>query len=289
MYVDVRSMYRSYGYISNYALYYTFESILNNFVKSSLWSKLIEYLRHVKGISIAGLEIKFSKSLRKLNLFLPRLFNALNDWAKNVNRRAIVVLDEARYLRYSRINFRSLLAYICDNLSNITIILTGSEVGLLHDLLKIDDPRSELYGRYLYEITLKRFTKEQSMDFLIKGFREYGVVPPMDIIEEAVNTFNGIVGWLVFFDRICIDRGISRDAIRETFTKGMRLVLEELEELYNRSPRYRHVLEAIAYGYRKWSEIKRYIVAKELKPIYDSTLHEILLTLQKMGIIEKRV
>ncbi len=47
----------------------------------------------------------------------------------------MIVFEEAQYLRYSRINFGSLLAYIYDNLLYLTVILTGSEVGLLHDFL----------------------------------------------------------------------------------------------------------------------------------------------------------
>ena len=287
IYIDVRSIYRQYNYISSYAIHYALESALNRLSKSSFWSKLLDYLKNIRGVSVMGVEVRFSESPQKITVIMPQLFNALNDWASDNKSKIALVFDEAQYLRYSKINFRSIIAYIYDNLPYITVVLSGSEVGLLHDFLRVNDPRSELYGRYMYEIVLKRFNREQSIDFLYKGFQEYGIEPPTDIIEEAASAFGGIVGWLVYFGRLSVDKGLSREVIIETFIKGSKLVKEELSKLYKRSPRYRYVLEAIAQGNTTWSSIKKYITARELKPIYDSALYEILLTLEKMGIIEK--
>lgn len=163
-------------------------------------------------------------------------------------------------------------------------------MGLLHDFLRIDDPRSELYGRYYYEVTLGRLSREESINFLRRGFEEYKINPSREFLEEAVNHLDGVIGWLVFFGRLSIDRNLvnRREGIMETFTQGAKLVKGELEELFQRSRRYRHILESIALGRRRWSEIKSYIVSKELQPISDPALHELLLNLQKMGIIEKK-
>ena len=288
-YVDVRSIYREYKYIPSYAIGLLIEDILKTIIKKYKWKQIIEYLKSIKEVSIMGLQVKLNAKPSHLPYTLTKIFNTLNEWAKDNSQRIVLVLDEAQYLRFSKINFRSIIAYIYDNLQNLTLVLTGSEVGLLHDFLKINDPQSELYGRYTYEITLTRLSISQSIEFLIRGFREYGIEPPREIIEEAANTFNGIIGWLVYFGRTCIDKGLTREAINETLIKGSALVKEELSELYNRSKRYKYVLEAIANGLNTWSKIKRYLLAKELKPIYDSALHEILLMLQKMGLIEKRL
>ncbi len=289
VYVDVRSVYREYKYIPSYAISTLLEDILKAVIKKYKWKQIIEYLKSIREVSIMGLQVKLNVKLSQLPYTLTRVFSVLNDWARDSGQRIVLVLDEAQYLRFSKINFRSIIAYIYDNLQNITLVLTGSEVGLLHDFLRIDDPKSELYGRYTYEITLNRLSRSQSIEFLVKGFSEYGVKPPREIIEEAVNMFDGIIGWLVYFGRTCIDKGLTREAIKETFLKGSALVREELSELYNRSNRYRYVLEAIANGLNTWSKIKRYLLARELKPIYDSALHEILLILQKMGLVEKKL
>ncbi len=86
-----------------------------------------------------------------------------------------------------------------------------------------------------------KFTREQSIDFLIKGFKEYNIEPLIDLIDEAVNRLDGI-------------EGITRNAIEETFIKGTKLISEEL---YRRSKRYRYALEAITHGHRTWSMIKK--------------------------------
>ena len=267
--------------MTGYGLYYALEEEFNRVIRSSVWSKVVDYLKRIRGVQVLGtgvnLEVKFTRYLRNIEPLLPQLLSTLNDWAKDKGRRAVIVFDEAQYLRYSRINFRSLLAYVYDNLPCVTVVLTGSEVGLLHDLLRVNEPDSELYGRCMYEITLRKFSREQSIDFLVKGFHEYNITPPMDVIEEAVYKLDGIVGWLVTFDRICVDKGVSRDAIEETFVKGVKQVSRELKELYRRSIRYRLILEAIAYGHKTWSNIKRYLTARELKPIHDSILYSLFI------------
>jgi Archaeal ATPase. len=74
---------------------------------------------------------------------IAKIFEALNELG-----RVIIVLDEAQYLRYSTIGLRPILAHVYDYMKGITLVLTGSEIGLLHDFIGIDDPDLELYGRY---------------------------------------------------------------------------------------------------------------------------------------------
>jgi len=65
-----------------------------------------------------------------------------------------------------------LLAHCYDYSENIKFIITGSEAGLLHDFVKEDDPRSALFGRHIPELRLDGFSRQKSMEFLIKGFRK---------------------------------------------------------------------------------------------------------------------
>jgi len=66
--------------------------------------------------------------------------------------RALIAFDEAQNQRGKlATNFISLLAHCYDYCSNVNFILTGSEVGLLYDLLGIYDVESPLYGRHLDE------------------------------------------------------------------------------------------------------------------------------------------
>ena len=169
IYFDIRTIYQKYNVISNYSIYRMIEDNINKLIKSKPWTKIKNYLSKISEIQISGLKININlDNINKSFPLLYKLFDTINEWANDINKNIIIVFDEAQYLRYSKLNFRGLLAYIYDNLKNITLILSGSEVGLLHDFLKINDPNSELYGRYYYEITLKRLSKTQSKNFLKK-------------------------------------------------------------------------------------------------------------------------
>nr|WP_240922724.1 ATP-binding protein [Thermococcus sp. Bubb.Bath] len=91
--------------------------------------------------------------------------------------------------------FAGIITHLYDY-SELRIVVTSSEVGLLHDYLGVNDPNAPLYGRYFHEIKLNRFTPEQSGEVLIKGFKQVGISPPEGIIENAVSKLDGIVGWL---------------------------------------------------------------------------------------------
>lgn len=58
-----------------------------------------------------------------------------------------------------------MLAWPSDTLENVTFVVTGSEVGVLEDFLKLSDADSPLHGRARLKIKLSRFSKEQSTDF----------------------------------------------------------------------------------------------------------------------------
>ncbi len=55
-------------------------------------------------------------------------------------------------------------------------MVSGSQVGVLRDFLGVDDPHGALYGRFLHEVRLRRLSR-----------------------EEAVERFDGIIGWLTYF------------------------------------------------------------------------------------------
>lgn len=90
-------------------------------------------------------------------------------------RRVIIAFDEAQYLRFGgATRYDGILAYAVDNLENLTFILTGSEVGLLFDFLKFDNPEAPLFGRYHHDIILERFSKELSEEFSGRALKKPG-------------------------------------------------------------------------------------------------------------------
>ncbi|WP_297499331.1 hypothetical protein [Thermococcus sp.] len=73
---------------------------------------------------------------------LAEILEKISSWAENEGIRVIIAFDEAQYLRFSGIRYDSLIAYAVDNLPGITFALTGSEVGMLHDFLGLEDPKN---------------------------------------------------------------------------------------------------------------------------------------------------
>ncbi|MCG3109493.1 hypothetical protein L3N51_01785 [Metallosphaera sp. J1] len=197
-----------------------------------------------------------------------------------------LVFDEAQYLRFSTIGLRSILAYVYDHLKGINLVLTGSEVGLLHDFLGAEDPRSELYGRYYVEVELKPFNRERSREFLRRGFEELGMSVSDSLIERAVEELDGIVGWLVYFGKLYLERG--GEAIQEVKELGTRLIREELQELFMKSPYYLPIIKCVAsLGKAKWKNVKDYLVASTGRTVSNTTLSRDLKNLVKNGFLEK--
>jgi len=267
--IDARGLKQNFGRREFYAL-------LANALKPSL-PRLGDLLRSIRGIKILGLEVELS--WKNESLSLVELFDRLNE------RKVVIAIDEAQRLRgpFSP-EIRSAIAHAYDYNRNLTFILTGSEVGLLHEFLGVEDEDSPLYGRFIHEITLERFTEEQSIDFLRKGFEEAGKKVREEVLEEAVGELDGIPGWLTFFGNSYTAGGHDLQSIKRM---AVRLALKELKNLLEGRPeRYGHVLRAIAGNRRSWSEVKRYVEEREGCTISGSVLHNILENLEKMSLVK---
>jgi AAA+ ATPase superfamily predicted ATPase len=236
-----------------------------------LLSRLNVSLEYPVKVRISAEEIKDS---------IVKIFEALNDIG-----RVIVVFDEAQYLRYSTVGLRPVLAHVYDYMDGITLILTGSEVGLLHDFVGVDDPDSELYGRYHSSIELKPLDGEKSREFLRRGFEQLGIRVDEDVLERAVSELDGIIGWLVYFGKLYADRG--KEALEEVRSMGVRLLRKELDEAFSRSPYYIHIMKAIAIlGRARWKNVLNYVTA-QVGRVGNATMSRDLKNLVKMGFVEK--
>ena len=68
--------------------------------------------------------------------------------------------------------------------------------------------------------------------------------------------------------------------------KAKEMVKEELEKLYEKSVRYKLILEAVAKGFRRWSEVYEYLAVR-IGPISRSNFNYLLEGLLKMNFLEK--
>jgi len=199
----------------------------------------------------------------------------------------VVVLDEAQELRRSKYRFDKVLAYAYDHL-DVKLVVSGSQVGLLHRFLRVDDPEAPLYGRPYVEVRVGRLSEERSKRFLLEGFRQYGVEVSEEEVEEAIRQFDGVIGWLTYFG---YSKVIGGEGLQSIVDKASRLALNELEhalKVYGvAEERYREVLRVIALAQpARWAQIKRWVEAR-MGRIPNNTLASIIKNLVDSGFVEK--
>ncbi|MEM1546836.1 MAG: hypothetical protein QXY40_08250 [Candidatus Methanomethylicia archaeon] len=72
----------------------------------------------------------------------------------------------------------------------------------------------------MLEVRLDKFTHEQSLYFLIKGFEEYNIKSDMRILEYVVEAFNGIPGWLMLFGYRGLNEGLKSRLVEEVLEEA---------------------------------------------------------------------
>jgi AAA+ ATPase superfamily predicted ATPase len=287
IFIDTREIYYNENIITTSHL---IKYLVDGLKKYMRWYEKIgfnlkEALKNIKKIRVKDYEIELEF---KAKISITTLLSEINSWCSRHDMRFVFVFDEAQYLRFSNVRYDGLIAWAIDNLSNITFILTGSEVGVLREFLRVDDAEAPLFGRYRREVYVDRFTKEQALDFLKQGFRELSLEPSTDELEEVVETFDGLVGWLTYYGYYRTIRRLDhKEAMAKVFEEGSKLVLSELERIIAPSrKRYIAILKAIAYGAMSWSDIKAYTIART-GTITDKRFAELIKNLIRYGYLQK--
>jgi len=279
LYLDARRLYAAGGGTISPAV------LVDEIRKILLGKGRFGFLGGIKleGINLGGITLKPKET------GIIDVFELLNSLGRKAGR-AVIAFDEAQYLRfYGPRGGKDLLAgiaYAYDSLPNLGFVFTGSEVGLLHDFIGIDDYSSPLFGRVYEEVEVRPFHRELSEEFLRAGFKEVGMKVPEGEIKRAVDELDGIPGWLVEFGFNYWKSGSFERAMERTVERAKSMIREELFELEKRSHRYSLVLRAIAIGLHRWKNIKDYVEAKS-GPITNARLSALLKNLEKMGWIKK--
>lgn len=252
-----------------------FQDAINSSGLKSLWLHLS---RQVSSITLGPFGVSFAKT-RPLSISFASLFDTINEHAENAGVDFVIALDEAQEAR----GYKTLvdaIAHSYDYNRKVRFVLAGSQTGLLNDFLGIRDPASSLFGRYVYELPLKRFSKKESLEFLQKGFEACGKKPIN--IEETVEKLDGIVGWLVYYGYMCLNQEAN---LAQAVDSAVNLELEELSKL--RGKYYRLILKAVTVGANSWSEIYRYVKANSVA-LSDASFNEALTRLVKYSLLEKK-
>lgn len=112
-------------------------------------------------------------------------------------RQICIFIDEAQ-----RMNVRELadvLSYFYDRFPQVSFIISGSEIGLVEEILGQTDAEHPLYGRDVAKITLERLDPNQSTEYLKTGFEQVGMKIEKQEIERAVADLDGLIGWLTLY------------------------------------------------------------------------------------------
>lgn len=250
-------------------------------------SPLSDVLRHVKGVNLAGTSITFEWGERGVDL--AELFDKIDSWAKKRNDHFLLAVDEVQLVRGDKAIPR-LFARISDVNRNVTIILTGSEIGLLYDFLEFDKPASPLYGRHYVEIKMRNFNPEEAKAFLETGFRQINLSCSDETIGYAIQKLDGAVGWLTLFGARCRDLDeCAKQAVDDVLEEGGKLARGEALKIVKFSPRYGVMLNFIAKtGKTSWANIKTALEVHEKRSLPSSSFTQLLNRLVKTSLVEKR-
>ena len=255
-------------------------------------SLLKVFLNEVNGIyvnlsgvrSIRGFVEELLKHVRRLDMEF-RIGPVSISWtrlAEDVFSRfegRVVGLDEVQELPSNYM--LKLLKKIWDTY-DIRLVFTGSLVGVITGLLE-PTPQSPLYGRQPARIELKPFPRDVSIEFLVNGFREFGVTPPIAEIEEAVESLNGYPGWLVYYGNMrCVRNLGHREALERVYSEGKQILLQELKKFLTTRKYPERYIKLLKLLPARWSELKNSLAVNA------KTLAEMLNSLEKAMIIEKK-
>jgi hypothetical protein len=283
LYLDLRKFESSF-FINYKDLIQEMEKAIN----SSLPNRLKKLFEGIRGVSFAGLDLRFSWGRERVEF--AQILDKLSEIAEKEGERVIIVFDESQELRKLKgYNLLYPIAYAYDNL-RVKFIFTGSEIGMVYDFLKLDKPNSPLYGRAYTEVNVNPFSKDMSIEFLRKGFEELKIKIKEEELEDAVNNLGGIPGWLTYYGFNYIQEMDHKKAIDKTIETAISLIKEEFDNFLRgreeAKERYRTIMTVCAKGC-KWSEAKTAIEVKEGVKIDDKRFTELLDNLVKASFLVK--
>lgn len=202
----------------------------------------------------------------------------------------VIELDEVQELAAISGHLLKMLANIFNTYPNMTFVFTGSIIGLMKTLIE-PGSSSPLYGRSPAKLYLRPFEKEEAINFLNKGFKDYGLKVPHDAITKVVEErLDGIPGWLTLYgNNVAVRKLSSEKALEETVSEGLKIVREELEHFLEGRDRsaYLAALKAASTSAR-WSEVKGAIEARRRSPVNDATVYNVLERLKASMLIDEK-
>jgi len=287
VYIDARK-FESFQYLTYEMFLEELKASISRF--TAVDRRILEYLRTVKGVKVLGLEVEFERG--KSRPLLTSILEAMDSWAKDREEKLVIIIDEAQELIKLRgYDIIPAIAYAYDNLRSLAFVFAGSKIGLLYRFLKVQDPSSPLYGRYMERIELKPLSREKAVEFLRKGFEDHGLKVNEEFLNRAVDKLDGVIGWLAYLGLKTVSKGCADPKIiNEVLEEASKIAINEFCNFVNAmgTKRYIEIIKAIGEEGASWSQIKRYLELRLETRIYDSELARLLKNLIDNGFIDKK-
>ena len=154
---------------------------------------------------------------------------ALETMMRSICEETIVVLDEAQELRYGLNHFVAVLHNLLNSCPTLSIIFTGSAIGLMRTLLN-QKGRQPLAGRRPTEIVLKPWEEEIARRYLSEGLEGCGVKPKADEVAQVIREMGTLVGWLnIYGVNRCTRPHDHEGALRDAIEEAIGIALGELK------------------------------------------------------------
>lgn len=197
-----------------------------------------------------------------------------------------VFIDEAQ--RMNAKELADVLSYFYDRFPNISFIVSGSEIGLVEEILGQSDAEHPLYGRDIAKITLERLDKNQAMRYLKEGFKQIGLKIENKEIENVIAELDGLIGWLTLYG---YERGIkkSKDSLIKTSQNAARIAASELVHFFKKVKNKKLYLAILknADGL-SWDELRSHAGKTMGRPLNPNLFNFALEKLVAYSFIEKK-
>ncbi len=208
--------------------------------------ELAEALKAI-GVRVTTISIDLTLT-RRVKPIASLILNSL------CRERTILVLDEVQDVRNGVAPFLALLHNLFNSCSNLSVIFTGSAVGLVNLLIN-PKPDSPLYGRPPVQVRLNPWSEGDALEYLKLGLTNCNTPFNEGELREVLSELGTLVGWLNFYGVRRCGGARHADALRETLTEASKIAAEQIRRVTGGSTWRVRVLRAMAFGAR-WRELR---------------------------------
>jgi len=190
---------------------------------------------------------------------------------EDLNKQVVIMIDEFQQIRMLKQPFPNILRLMRNKFQShnrVNYIISGSEVGIMEDML---NKRDQPFYAFFRILRLEPFNKEISINFLKSGLDTLGIKCDEHILERVYEITKGFPAWLNLAGIRLSENNCNIEAfLNDPTIKSM--INADLDGLTKKEL---NVLKLIAKGNKKPSELGV------------SNIFRVLKALRKRGLIDK--